>query len=312
MNRGEFTRAVFEKLHIPIKPSRLYFGVALAVMQDCEAKNNPWGTEEPYPDSTDFNSAGVKNYKTWEDGVYATTSTLVLPYYKNLIETLKDDKASIGKVLAAFNDCPWGGKITLDLYSQVADNYEFYNTQVVGSPKTVPVTKNALGLAPTEGDVVPTREDVLVDSNEEENEMNEEELNAKAAAADKEVSVDDLLASSGISNPTTPAAPTTPAVYDGAERRTSRSPVAVERRAAVDDGSPAPVESDTLEDRLAKLYADVETDVKTDAEKVSAEVAKVVADVESHTTPVDMSNYESRLAKVEAFISGVTAVISKF
>ncbi len=297
MNRGEFTRAVFEKLHIPLKPSRLYFGVALAVMQDCEARNNPWGTKEPYPDSTDFNSAGVKNYKTWEDGVFATTSTLVLEYYKELVACLRDEKSTMGEMVVAFNASPWGGRLSLSLLTEVMDRYDFYNTEVVGSPKEAPKSTTALGLAPTTGDVTPTREDVLVDSDEGEEEVTEEEeVNAKAAAADASESTTD-----------------TPAV----ERRVLNSPVPVERRvsaastAAVQGDVPAPTESDKLEDRLKKMYGDADADVRTDAEKVAADIDKVVQAVETQTTPGNMATWEARLQKVEAFVQGVTAVISK-
>jgi hypothetical protein len=185
MNRGEFTRAILEKLHVPIKPSLLYFGVAWAVAEGCEAKNNPWATTEGYPDATDFNTDGVKNYKTWDDGINATMSTLVLDYYKQLVAALKDEKSSIGEIIAALNASPWGSHITLELYTEVMKKYDFYNTEIVGSPKEVKETPTLWGMAPTVASVVPTRADVLGEDNDEENEVTQEDdVNEAAAKAD--------------------------------------------------------------------------------------------------------------------------------
>lgn len=166
MNRGEFTRAVFEKMHIPISPERLYFGVAWAQTEGSEARNNPWDTTEPYPDSTDYNSVGVKNYKTWEDGINATVSTLILEYYKDLVAVLKKNNPTGTQMVEALRASPWGTEIEISDYNEVRNKYDFYNTEIVGSPKEFKST-TAQALAPTVASVVPTRSDVLEEDESE-------------------------------------------------------------------------------------------------------------------------------------------------
>ena len=60
------------------------------------AANNPWNTTEPWPGATDYNSAGVKNYRTGSDGIRATLATLRNGHYNGMCR----DYRSPGKLTA--------------------------------------------------------------------------------------------------------------------------------------------------------------------------------------------------------------------
>src|ERR1700757_5039949 len=49
------------------------------------AQWNPWNTTEQWSNTTDYNSAGVKNYSSENDGIAATPATLTNGYYPDII-----------------------------------------------------------------------------------------------------------------------------------------------------------------------------------------------------------------------------------
>jgi hypothetical protein len=276
MKRSDFVEAVFKVLKLPTTTSRIYFGVAWAASEGSEAKNNPFDTTEPYPDATEFNSTGVKNYKTWEDGIYATVTTLKNGNYEELLNVLKDPKSNAARCIMALNGSSWGSHVSLELFTDVMDKYEEYNTHVVGSP-TGDVAPIRTVSAPAEGSLVPTREDVTGVSEEKEDKVNDAEKEALLNA--------------------TPETESTAVVAADGTTTVVPEPVA---------------ETDTLEDRLKKLYDNVETDVRTDIEKLADEVGRTVTDVETATTPEKVTDFESRLSRVETIIKGFVDVAAKF
>lgn len=56
------------------------------------AKNNPLNTTYKLTGATNYNTAGVKNYETDNDGIKATTKTLLLNYYKPIVKGLKENQ----------------------------------------------------------------------------------------------------------------------------------------------------------------------------------------------------------------------------
>lgn len=133
MNRGEFTRAVFERLTIPITGARLAFGVAWAAYESTDAKNNPWATTLTTKNSTEFNRDGVKNYPTFQDGVDATVLTLLNTDYSNLLRVLRDVGSTMREIRGALNASPWGSKVSEQLWLYVLSNYDKENIEVPGS-----------------------------------------------------------------------------------------------------------------------------------------------------------------------------------
>jgi hypothetical protein len=56
------------------------------------AKYNPLNTTYKYSDTTNYNSVGVKNYASEQDGIVATYKTLSLNYYKPIVKALKENQ----------------------------------------------------------------------------------------------------------------------------------------------------------------------------------------------------------------------------
>lgn len=64
----------------------------LHVWAQCEggtARYNPLNTTQPMAGATDYNSVGVKNYRTGKDGIEATYLTLVNGHYNGIVEGLR-------------------------------------------------------------------------------------------------------------------------------------------------------------------------------------------------------------------------------
>lgn len=53
------------------------------------ARFNPLNTTQTWPDSTDYNSAGVQNYRTGSDGIAATAKTLDNGLYDGILHSLR-------------------------------------------------------------------------------------------------------------------------------------------------------------------------------------------------------------------------------
>jgi hypothetical protein len=130
--RGDFAKDVYGKLGIPFNQVNRVIGIAWAAIEGSNALFNPWDTTEPWPGATDYNSVGVKNYRSWEDGVNATVATLKNGYYNHILAELKSPTATVAQKLNAINTSPWGSYISSQLYTDVATNIPRYDTRVAG------------------------------------------------------------------------------------------------------------------------------------------------------------------------------------
>ncbi len=149
-NRGGFTRAVFEKIGAPIDGPRLAFGVAWAAFENTEAMNNPWATTEPWVDAIEYNNAGVKNYRTFENGVDATVATLLNGDYNFLLRVLRNRHSTIRQCLNALDCSPWGSHPNTLLWQEVVMEYAKFNKDVPGSDTgVVPLSTNNITQHPS-------------------------------------------------------------------------------------------------------------------------------------------------------------------
>ena len=196
-NRGEFTRAVFEKIDAPIDGPRLAFGVAWAAFENTEAMNNPWATTEPWVDAIEYNNAGVKNYRTFENGVDATVATLLNGDYNFLLRVLRNRHSTIRQCLNALDCSPWGSHPNTLLWQEVVMEYAKFNKNVPGSdtgvvplsindvPPNHPITSTYVSVStnpPTESDKPVDNETPAVDT-----------LESRLAELPKPKSVQELL-----------------------------------------------------------------------------------------------------------------------
>lgn len=95
------------------------------VAEDSGATWNPLDTEQDWPGSTDYNSAGVKNYADLADGLAATLATLRNGFYGPVLQALQAGD-SAAQILTAFGASPWAGEanyLWLDTLPRVQADY---------------------------------------------------------------------------------------------------------------------------------------------------------------------------------------------
>jgi cell wall-associated NlpC family hydrolase len=104
-----FIMAVLAGLGLQGTPNQVAFFTGLAAAEGTEARNNPFATSYILGrGETKFNSHGVKNYLSPEDGVRATVETFRLRYYKKVMRLLKAD-APVADVAKALSQSPYVG-----------------------------------------------------------------------------------------------------------------------------------------------------------------------------------------------------------
>lgn len=74
------------------------------------ARFNPLNTTQPWPRATNFNSAGVKSYKTRRNGIDATVKTLKNGNYGKILRLLRKGNADYRDLADAVEASPWGTK----------------------------------------------------------------------------------------------------------------------------------------------------------------------------------------------------------
>jgi len=74
--------------------------------ESTEAKCNPLASTEPWPGSTDYNSAGVKNYASLQDGLAATKATLENGNFPRMLAAGRQGDPSA--YVEAVASEPWG------------------------------------------------------------------------------------------------------------------------------------------------------------------------------------------------------------
>lgn len=90
----EFFIDVLKSIGAPVTKENLKFLAAWRQAEGGTASNNPFNTTyklDSDSKKTDYNSVGVKNYSNRTYGLAATTKTLKLPYYKNIVKGLQNN-----------------------------------------------------------------------------------------------------------------------------------------------------------------------------------------------------------------------------
>ena len=101
--------------HISSLWALMAWTVAESGLRKCDgvdgAKNNPLNTTLILPGSTVFNSAGVRNYASYADGVNATVLTLKNSRYDQLVQQMAQPGTGVShaiRVLWEVVGSPWG------------------------------------------------------------------------------------------------------------------------------------------------------------------------------------------------------------
>lgn len=126
----EFYKKVLQCLGAKPTKGNMSFMYAWRQSEGATAKFNPFNTTKDMPGATRFNSVGVRNYKTMEDGVRATCETIKLSHYTDIVNGLKND-VGLYELSRMKSLKKWG---TGPLLAKVADGY-----LAGASPKPKPI-----------------------------------------------------------------------------------------------------------------------------------------------------------------------------
>lgn len=117
-----FYKKLLTNLGAPTSKENLKFLYAWRQSEGKAGRYNPFNTTHKLPGSTNFNSVGVKNYASLEDGLDATLKTLRNGRYNCIVNSLKNDIGAKNISKKCINDLKtWG---TGDLVAKVVSSYE--------------------------------------------------------------------------------------------------------------------------------------------------------------------------------------------
>lgn len=104
-----FGTVVLQELGAPVTDANLRRLSAWAQEEGTSATYNPFATKQPEPGSTKFNSVGVQNYPTLQEGAAATVKTLTNGLYSGVLAVLRNPDATDAQFAAALGASPWSG-----------------------------------------------------------------------------------------------------------------------------------------------------------------------------------------------------------
>lgn len=138
ITRERFAREVLRELGAPASQRNLWALVAWMQAEGSTAKFNPLATTQAMPGATDFNSVGVKNYTSLQQGVEATAKTLNygadrgLYGYKPIRRRLRKSRWAYW-TLRAVEDSVWGtGGLALRCLRGVKRYWEQHRNAPIG------------------------------------------------------------------------------------------------------------------------------------------------------------------------------------
>lgn len=103
----QWANDLLSRLGMPRTAENVKAIVAWQQAEGTRARFNPLATCQGYPNATQFNSVGVKNYATYTDGLVATIKALRNGRYGNVLAALQRGTSATA-VAQAIADSPWG------------------------------------------------------------------------------------------------------------------------------------------------------------------------------------------------------------
>ena len=118
----DFYKKLLQKLGAQSTDENLKFLYAWRQSEGKAGKYNPFNTTQPMPGATNFNSVGVKNYASMDDGLNATIKTLNNGRYNCIVNGLKNNIGAKKITQDCSNELKtWG---TGDLIAKVISGYD--------------------------------------------------------------------------------------------------------------------------------------------------------------------------------------------
>lgn len=104
-----FYNKILAGIGAPVTPENRKFMYAWRVAEGGTAAFNPFNTTQGAPGATNYNTAGVKNYTSEEQGVAATVKTLLNGRYSEIVSALRAGGPGASVAAAqALARSPWG------------------------------------------------------------------------------------------------------------------------------------------------------------------------------------------------------------
>lgn len=137
MTREEWAIAFLREIGAPVKKRNLLVLVSWMQAEGGSAKWNPLNTTKYVPGSTIYNYASVRNYPSFETGLWATVETLNYgaehaKYGYRPIRRLLRANARPKRTLRAIERSEWGtGGLALKVLPYARQDFERYGSQPI-------------------------------------------------------------------------------------------------------------------------------------------------------------------------------------
>lgn len=110
---AQWSRDFLERLGMPVTSENMRVMNAWQQAEGTRARFNPLATTQNWNGATQFNSVGVKNFATYEDGLAANLKVINNGRYGNILDALRAG-TSAEAVARAIAASPWGtGELVL-------------------------------------------------------------------------------------------------------------------------------------------------------------------------------------------------------
>lgn len=106
-DREQWAHDFLTRLGMPVTSENVRAVVAWEKAEGTRAQYNPLATTQGMPGATRFNSVGVKNYLSYDDGIAANIKAITNGRYENVLAALRagNSAEAVAQAIAA---SPWG------------------------------------------------------------------------------------------------------------------------------------------------------------------------------------------------------------
>jgi hypothetical protein len=106
-DREQWAHDFLTRLGMPVTSENVRLMVAWQQAEGTRAQFNPLATTQNMPGATKFNSVGVKNFLTYDDGITANIKAITNGRYEPILASLRrgDNAVATAQAIAA---SPWG------------------------------------------------------------------------------------------------------------------------------------------------------------------------------------------------------------
>lgn len=134
ITRVEWAKAFLEKIDAPIVRHNLWTLVSWMQAEGGSAKFNPLNTTQKMPGSTNYNSIGVQNFVSFDQGVEANAKTILQDKfgYPSIVDHFRSGDRAV-YTLRAIEGSNWGtGGIATQCLYWVKKYWNDYSTKPIG------------------------------------------------------------------------------------------------------------------------------------------------------------------------------------